>query len=155
MLVRCSNQSIQIARERESARVCVKVTNEESYFRCKFAILPRTAETSHKRGKKKLRPLQKRKRQSLTANQKSQTFFVICPLVFEAKKPSLDFYFFSVWSPRVCFFNFVILKILHKFPQKIKMAAKLVNFTLEKTTFSQKNSQLLVENLTKFAPKTH
>jgi hypothetical protein len=46
-----------------------------------------------KGGKKKLRPLRKRKPPSLTANQKSQTFFVICPIVFEAKKPSLDFIF--------------------------------------------------------------
>ncbi len=177
VLIRCSNHrtQIEIAREREreieseisiergresvwereSARVCVcvKVTNEESYFRCKFAILPRTAETSHKRVKKKLRPLQKRKPQSSTANQKSQTFFVICPLVFEAKKTQLRFVF-SVWSPRVCFFNFVILKILHKFPPQ-KKTAKLVNFTLEKITYFQKISQLLVENLTKFAPKNH
>jgi hypothetical protein len=49
----------------------------------------------HTKGEKKnSAPYKKRKRQSLTANQKSQTFFVICPLVFEAKKPSLDFYFF-------------------------------------------------------------
>jgi len=131
----------------------VKVTNEESYFRCKFAILPRTAETSHKRGKKKLRPLQKRKRQSLTANQKSQTFFVICPLVFEAKKPSLDFYFFSVWSPRVCFFNFVILKILHKFPQKNKNGSKISQLYTRKNHIFPKKFPTFGGKFDKICPK--
>jgi len=53
------------------------------------------------------------------------------------------------------FFQFSDIENFAQISSKKKKTAKLVNFTLEKTTFFQKTSQLLVEKLTKFAPKTH
>jgi hypothetical protein len=53
------------------------------------------------------------------------------------------------------FFQFCDIEKFAQISKKQKKRSKNSNFTLEKTTFFQKISQLWVQKLTKIAPKTH
>lgn len=154
VLVRCSNQSIQIARERESARVCVKVTNEESYFRCKFAILPRTAETSHKRGKKKLRPLQKKKTAKLNCKPKKPDIFCHLPVSIWGQKTQLRFLFFLVYGHQGFVFSILwYWKFCTNFLKKRKKSSKISQLYTRKNHIFPENFPTFDGKFDKICPK--